>query len=63
MDAIDTHDETARLTAAEEARRDARGIVFLAGMAMAGALAVVATLATAEAPASVGTPTAQVSTH
>lgn len=44
--------EANRLIAAENARRDARGMAFLVGMVTAGALAVVATLGLVSSPAS-----------
>ena len=60
MDRIDMQDGAVRLIKAENPRADA-GIVFLAGMLIAGALTIGATLSLAEAPADAGTKPAAVS--
>ncbi len=52
--------EANRRIEAENGRRDAAGIIFLAAMLIAGALTVITTLAVADAPAPAGTSQATV---
>lgn len=53
MNATNTHDGAAPSPEAHKTRADA-GVVFLAGMLLAGAFAVGATLTLADAPAEAG---------
>jgi hypothetical protein len=65
MDATDTPItvETTRLNEVEAARADARGMAFLVGMVVTGALAIVATLTFGGPPVAGGAAGAQISAH